>query len=53
MIRYSPKTGEPFELIREFTGAGRYVVAVVREVNGGRIYNVPMRTFEEWTEADA
>lgn len=50
MIRYSPKTGEPFELLRDFASA-RGTVAVVREVNGGGVWNVLMVTFMEWVEA--
>ncbi|MFF8186612.1 hypothetical protein ACF044_05070 [Microbacterium sp. NPDC016588] len=52
MIRYSPKTGEPFELLREFTGRSG-IVAVIRQVDGGLIYNVAKSAFLAWAEADA
>lgn len=49
--RYSPKTGEPFELLRQFDAA-RGRVAVIREVNGGGVWNVPVAVFAEWVGED-
>lgn len=48
--RYSPKTGEPFELLRQFD-APRGRVSVIREVNGGGVWNVPAAVFAEWVQA--
>lgn len=50
MIRVAP-SGEWWELIRSFTGAGRYLVAVVQCKSNGHIRNVAMATFETWPEA--
>lgn len=48
VIRLSPK-GVRWTLLRSFTGAGRYVVAVVRSESGS-IWNMSLETFETWPE---
>lgn len=50
MIRVSP-TGEWWEIIREFKGAGRYVVAVIRNKGNGHIRNIAKTTYDTWPEA--
>lgn len=49
--RASPKTGEIGERIRSFRGSRGFVVAVVRNVSDGHIYNVENSKFEDWPEA--
>lgn len=52
MTRVAP-SGEVWELIRSFTGAGRYIVAVVKAQSNGHIRNIAMTTFESWPEVTA
>jgi len=52
ILRTSPN-GQTWELIRSFTGAGRYLVAVIRATSNGHIRNLAMETFESWPEVQA
>lgn len=52
IIRTSPN-GERWELLRSFTGAGRYLIAVIRSRSTGHIRNVSMQTYESWPEESA
>lgn len=49
ILRTSP-SGENWELVRSFTGAGRYLIAVIRAASNGHIRNIAMSTYEEWPE---